>query len=165
MNEDVFKLPTSIVGKSDINRILRELDGLDDFFMSAAARKSGESIKAPRTTYMLDQLARDNGYNLMQTDQRTAIKTKLIEISRTAPSLHISFAVEPTPRIIDVILSWMRGNIHPQLMLQIGLQPTIAAGCVLRSPNKIFDLSLRTYLENQENYMVELIQGAVGGKR
>ena len=159
-----LKLPTSLVGKSDINRIMRELDSLDDFFMNAAARRSGEAVKAPRTTYIMEQLARDNNFNLLQREDRAGLRAKLNELTKTAPDLHISFAVEPSPRVIDVILGWMRTNIHPQLLLQVGLQPTIAAGCVLRTPNKIFDLSLRSYLENQEKYLVELIQGAVGGK-
>ena len=165
MNASELKLPITFVSKSDVNRVLRELEALSDFFISAAARKAGSSIKPPRITYLLEQLARDNQYNLLEESHRRELKSKLEQILKTAPLIHISFAAEPTPPIIDAILSWLRSNIHSQLLLQIGLQPTIAAGCVLRTPNKIFDMSLRSYLESQENYLAELIQGVASGKQ
>jgi F0F1-type ATP synthase delta subunit len=165
MRSDEFKLPTTVVSQGDINRVARELDALTDFFISAAARQAGTAVKPPRITYLLEQLARDNEYNLLEEVHRVDLKANLGQVLRAAPVLHISFAAEPTPRIIDAIISWLRQNIHPHTLLQVGLQPSIAAGCVLRTPNKLFDMSLRANLDNQENYLVQLIQGAVGGKR
>jgi F0F1-type ATP synthase delta subunit len=168
MNQDpqtTIKIPTAVVGQTDINRAVRELGALDDFFMSAAARSAGTAITPPRITYMLQQLARDNQANLMEAGHRETLKQRLTDVLKTAPVLHISFAAEPTPRITDSILSWLRSNVHPHALLVIGLQPTIAAGCVLRTNNKIFDMSLRSHLHKQEDYLVRLIQGAVSAKR
>lgn len=165
MTESVLKLPTAVVGQSEINRLLRELAALDDFFLAAAARPAGTGVKPPRLTYMLEQLARGNSYNLLEESGRSELKDKLQQILKVAPLLHISFAAEPSPRIVDTILGWIRSNIHPYALLQIGLQPTIAAGCVLRTNNQIFDMSLRSNLQKQESYMVRLIQGAASAKR
>lgn len=160
-----LKLPLSVISQTDINRLLREIDGLDDFFIGAA-RQSDNEVKPPRITYRLEQVARDNKYNLLGESQRADLKAKLKQVLKDAPLLHISFAAEPAPRIIDTILSWLRTNIHPQTLLGVGLQPSIAAGCVLRTPNRIFDMSLRIYLEKQEDYLAELIKGAAArGKR
>jgi F0F1-type ATP synthase delta subunit len=87
----------------------------------------------------------------------------LNEVLGHAPLLHISFASEPSTKALEAILVWMRANIHPQTLLQVGLQPNIAAGCVLRTPSKVFDLSMRSYLQKQESYLVELIAGAARG--
>lgn len=160
-----LKLPTSIVGQTDINRLLRELAALDDFFLAAAARAAGTPVKPPRITFMLEQAARDNKFNLLEEASRDELKTKLQAVLKSAPVLHISFAAEPSPRTTDSILSWLRTNIHPQALVVIGLQPTIAAGCVLRSGNQIFDMSLRTRLQQQESYLVKLIEGAVSSGR
>jgi F0F1-type ATP synthase delta subunit len=165
MNQTPLKLPTAVVGQTDLNRVLREIGALDDFFLSAAARTAGTSITPPRITYMLQQLARENQANLMEAGHREALKRSLNETLKAAPVLHISFATEPPPRITDSILSWLRSNVHPHALLVIGLQPTIAAGCVLRTNNKIFDMSLRSHLHKQEDYMVRLIQGAVSARR
>ena len=160
-----LKLPTSVVGQTDINRLLRELAALDDFFLAAAARAAGTPVKPPRITFMLEQVARDNEFNLLEAGNRDELKNRLQAVLKNAPVLHISFAAEPSPRITDVIVTWLRANIHPYALIVVGLQPTIAAGIVLRSGNRIFDMSLRTYLEKQEDYLVRLIEGAVSGRR
>ncbi len=157
-------MPTGLVGQNDVNRVSRELDGLNDFFISAAARSPGAPVKPPRITYLLEQLARDNNFNLLQAEHRVELKNKIDSLS-SAPLIHISFAIEPSPRVIDTILGWLRSNIHPNLLLQIGLQPTIAAGCILRTPSKIFDMSLRSHVQKQESYLVGLIHGAASGKK
>lgn len=160
-----LKLPPSVISQVEINRILRELDALDNFFLNANTRKAGSPLTPPRITYQLQQLARENKLNLLEENTRGELASLLNNILKVAPRLHVSFAAEPSPRATDAVLGWLRSNIHPQTLLTIGLQPTIAAGCVLRTPNKVFDMSLRSYLKGQEGYMVKLIQGAISGRR
>ena len=158
-----LKLPVTVVSQVDVARLIRELNGLEDFFTSAQLRPPGGSMTPPRLTRTLDNLARDNRLNLLEKPQRLELATALNQLLKTAPLLHISFASDPPPRFLKEILNWFRANVHPQALLQVGLQPTIAAGCVLRTPNKVFDLSLRTYLNQQEPYLVKLIAGAAHG--
>lgn len=160
-----LRLPTSVVGQTEINRLLRELGALEDFFLSAAARSTGASVRPPRITYMLEQLARDNKLNLFEPSSRDKLRAGLETVIKNAPVLHISFAAEPSPRLTDAVVGWLRANIHPYALIVLGLQPTIAAGCVLRTSNQIFDMSLRTHLQKQEGYLVKLIEGAVSAKR
>jgi F0F1-type ATP synthase delta subunit len=159
----LLKLPSIIVSQSDIARLIRELNGLNDFFIGARNRPSGTSMQPPRLSRLMDRLARENEVNLLEEKHRTKLMEMLKDIHKNAPSLHISFAVEPSPKALEQILIWMRQNIHPQVLLSVGLQPAIAAGCILRTTNKIFDLSLRTYLKQQSQYLTQLIRGAVDG--
>jgi F0F1-type ATP synthase delta subunit len=76
----------------------------------------------------------------------------------------MSFASEASPKALDKIVAWLRSNIHPQTLLQVGLQPTIAAGCIVRTTNRVFDLSLRTHLREQEPYLTQLIATAAASK-
>lgn len=158
-----FKLPLGIVSPSDVARLLRELDNLDEFFIGANARKGGEPIQPPRLTRLLDQAAVENKLNLLEASHRKALTEQFNKLQKSAPALHISFATEPPGKILERILIWLRENIHPHTLLQVGLQPSIAAGCVLRTPNKVFDMSLRQHLENQRDYLGELIKGAISG--
>jgi hypothetical protein len=157
-------LPLSVISQVDIARLMREINNLNDFFTGAQARKPGTPMPLPRLTRLLDQTARDNGYNLLETSHRQKLENALNEVLGRAPLLHISFAAEPSPRALERILAWFRDNIHPQALLQVGLQPTIAAGCVLRTPNRLFDMSMRVYLQKQEPYLVQLIAGAARGQ-
>lgn len=158
-----LRLPTAMVSQIDAIRLRRELSSLEDFFVAAKARAAGTSVTPPRLTRLLDQLARDNQCNLLDEKQRQELAARLDQIIKNAPLLHISFAVDPPPKVLEQILQWLRANIHPQVLLQVGLQPSIAAGCILRTPNKIFDMSLRAGLKKQEPYLAKLIAGAGNG--
>lgn len=158
-----LKLPLSVVSQVDVARVLRELNTLEDFFISAAARQGGTPMQPPRLTRILDQLAKENNVNLLEKTGRANLVVRLNEVLGRAPLLHISFAAEPSVKALETILVWLRDNIHPKVLLQVGLQPNIAAGCVIRTPNKIFDLSMRSFLQKQEPYLVELIAGAARG--
>jgi len=158
-----LKLPNSIISYADITRLMREINGLNDFFVDAKSRTAGTAMQLPKITRTMDQLARENAANLLKDDERTRLMKGLDEISNRAPKFHISFAVEPSPRALERILVWMRQNIHPQVLLQVGLQPAIAAGCTLRTTNKVFDMSLRANLKKQSGYLTQLIKGAADG--
>jgi F0F1-type ATP synthase delta subunit len=158
-----LKLPLSVVSQIDLARLLRELNSLDDFFSGAKIRTASTAMQLPKLSRQLDQLARDNNANLLDDKARTKLTRDLKDIYEQAPKLHISFAAEPSARSFEPVLTWLRTNIHPQAMVQIGLQPAIAAGCVLRTPNRVFDMSLRSGLKKQEPYLARLIKGAVDG--
>ena len=157
-----LKIPSTVISQVDVARLMRELNSLEDFFIGAEARKPGTPMQPPRLSRLLNSLASDNKYNLLEEEQRKKLYSQLNEIIGKAPLLHISFAAEPPPKALEKILDWLRANIHPYALLQVGLQPTIAAGCVLRTSNKVFDMSLRSNLKEQEGYLVKLIEGATG---
>ena len=159
-----LKLPIGVVSQVDMARLIGELNSLEDFFTAVDTRKAGTPMTPPRLTRMLDNVARDNQRNLLDKAQRQQLGSQLDQILKQAPLLHISFASDPPPRTLEKILVWLRTNIHPQTLLQVGLQPTIAAGCMLRTPNKVFDMSLRSHLKNQESFLVQLIAGAAHGQ-
>lgn len=152
-----LKLPNGLIGRPDAARLIRELNGLNDFFAGAKTRQPGTSVTMPRVSRLLQDLASLNNLNLLDESSRAKLQTELANVYERAPSMHISFAVEPSARALEQILAWIRQNIHPQTLLQVGLQPAIAAGCVLRTTNKVFDMSLRTHLAKQSQYLAELL--------
>jgi F0F1-type ATP synthase delta subunit len=155
-----IKLPLNIIDQIDINRILRELKAVDDFFVAAKARPAGSNLQMPKLTRSLEEIAKANNYNLLEEEHRKNLYTQIQQVKKNAPLVHISFAAEPSPSALERILVWFRANIHPQLLLQVGLQPTIAAGCVVRTNNKVFDMSLREHLNQEQKYLIQLIDVA-----
>jgi F0F1-type ATP synthase delta subunit len=158
-----LKLPKSLVNNGDVMKIMRELNALNDFFISAQNRQPGTSLQMPKTTKTLEQLAIDNKVNLFDETMRTQLYGEMQKLSKQAPKFHISFATEPSPKALEPILLWLRENIHPQILLSVGYQPSIVAGCVLRTSNKIFDMSMSQHLKKQAPLLTRLLAGSING--
>lgn len=152
-----LKLPVLVFGVVEVRRLKRELEALDEFIRQSAIREPGTQPALPRLSRLLEAIATDNSRNLLQESDREEIRQFLIGIEKSAPTVHISFASDPSSAFIAKLVTWLRGSIHPQVLLQIGLQPTIAAGCIIRTPNKVFDLSLRQNLMNQRSKLIEAL--------
>lgn len=155
-----IKLPERLVSPTDLAHLVRELEALDDSLHQASLRKPGEPTKLARSSATLEELASLNGVSLLEADQRA----QLLELSRGlyqhAPRVRMSLATEPSGRFMRTVIVWLRGNIHPTLLLEIGMQPSLAAGCMLRTPNKVFDMSLRHRFEEQRSLLAEKIKEA-----
>lgn len=153
------KLPLTLISQTEVTHLIRELAGLED--NAIAATVSAKNV--PSITKLLAEVAVANGLDINDKTNRQTLKAQLTELQKSAPLIHISFASEPSQLVLEKIIAWLRTNIHAQLLLQVGLEPGIAAGCILRTPNHVFDMSLRPYLEKQKSYLQRLIQGAIGG--
>lgn len=154
MARNQYVLPTLIAGPADLNRSLLELEALEDFLRQAAIRKD-RGVKLPKTSRLLDNLAAANKLDLLKAADREHLVAFLQSVQQHAPVLHISFAAEPSAAFTGRIVDWLRANVSKYALVQIGLQPSIAAGCILRSTNKVFDMSLRRHLQQSTGLMIE----------
>lgn len=159
-----FKLPVLVFGVVEVRRLKRELEALDEFMRQSAIREPGKQVALPRVSRLLDALANDNGRNLLQEDDRQEMADYLSGIEKSAPLIHMSFASDPSSAFVGKMVTWLRANIDPSILLQIGLQPTIAAGCIVRTANKTFDLSLRQNLTDQRGKLMEALDLATAPK-
>jgi F0F1-type ATP synthase delta subunit len=156
-----FVLPPSLVGPGDVSRLLREMTSLGDSLVTAEYRQEDDATRLKYSTPILSELASGNDYNLLDNTHRQLLGQQLENLSKNAPVIHISFVAEPSPKAVESIVVWVRANIHPYALLQVGLQPNIAAGAVVRTPNKIFDMSLRETIKQQQPYLLKLLRGVV----
>jgi hypothetical protein len=157
-------LPIQTATKIDIGRLLRELQNVDDFLKQAAIREPGTSVKLPKTSRLVDEFVEANKINMLHHDDRVSAINFLMMVRAKAPVLHMSFSADPSPQFQQKLMTWLRREIHPLVLLQVGLQPTIGAGCVIRSTNKYFDFSLREHFKNQKQMLVETIHGLESDK-
>src|SRR4051812_37150452 len=96
-----LKLPSTVISRVDVARLMRELTGLNDFFVGAGARTAGTSMQLPKLSRLIDQIARENNINLLDASHRKAMMERLKNIYDHAPSFHISFATEPSPKALE----------------------------------------------------------------
>ena len=154
-------LPSQISTPGDLSRLIRELDDLNEYLNQAALRNSQEVSKLPQTSRALEELASMNSLNLLKTDDRKTFKAILDEIKKKAPTIHFGFATPPSITFLNKLVTWLRGNIHPQLLIRVGLEPSIVGGCIVRTTNKQFDFTLRKHFILKHDV---LLQGITGSK-
>jgi F0F1-type ATP synthase delta subunit len=154
-----FVLPPLVVGIADIMRLKRELDALYEYLHQSALRHTAETeLKLPKTSRVLDELIKANKLDLLKREQYELVMAQLDAIEQRAPQIHLSFSSDPSSAFIVRIVEWLRQNIHPGVLVQIGLQPTLAAGCVVRTTNKQFDLSLKHHFETARPMLIQKLQ-------
>lgn len=150
-------IPLKLVSSVDLSRTVRELEALDDALNQAALREGGTAVSLPRTSRMLEDLAAENKLSLLDSENRQTLLQTLKDFTKDYPRIHISFTVEPSVVFIEKMTVWFRQNIHKNLLIDIGLQPTIVAGCVVRTENKVFDMSLRHNLAEKRDMLISRI--------
>jgi hypothetical protein len=159
MPKQLVGLPLSIVGPVDVGRLLRELDALDNQILQAKLRASaaGGQPEAPRMTQLMEQTMEFNKLDLMSDSDRKQLVQLLLNVKERAPVLHMSFSADPATPFIEKLMAWLRREIHPVVLLTVGLQPNIGAGCIIRSTNKYFDCSLRKdFMQKKDILMSKL---------
>lgn len=161
-HETNLQLPTIAIGRTDIVRLQRELEALGDYLHQAALRKSAaDEIKLPKTSRVLDDFMTLNKLNLLHREDHDRAVAELQTVVTQAPRLHISFSTEPSAAFLAKLVGWLRENIHPTVLVQVGLQPGIAAGCIVRTPNRQFDLSLGQSFAKNRELLISQLRGEV----
>ena len=148
-------LPVLVFGIVEVRRLKRELQALEEFMAQAALREAGRQPALPRVSRLLDALAAENHLNLLQPAARQQLKAFLDQTEHKAPTIHISFAADPSSAFTAKLVAWLRSSVASNTLLSIGLQPTIAAGCIVRTTNKLFDLSLRQRFADSQKLLLE----------
>lgn len=152
-------LPIQVTSRAEVSRLLREIDQVDDFLQQSAIRKPGTALQLPKTSRLLDEMAASNKLNLLLKKDRLRLISFLTAIKSKAPVLHIGLGVDPAPVFVQKLLTWLRSEVHPVLLLHIGLQPSIGAGCTVRGNSAYFDLSLRQHFRDQRSLLIEQLRG------
>lgn len=156
-----LSLPLSVATKVDVGRLMRELQQIDNFLNEAAIRNPGAGAQMPKTSRLLDETVAINKLNLLHEEDRNRLIGFITHVRAKAPVMHISFSADPSPAFTQKLVTRLRSEVHPLVLLQLGLQPNIGAGSVLRTTNKYFDFSLRRRLEQKGDVLAGILKGAM----
>lgn len=150
-------LPSGIAGRADVTKVLRELESVNDFMLQAELRKM--TARLPAVSHQLNSLSEVNSYDLSDKQQRLQLITFLNKIRSLAPQIHLSFASEPSETALSKITDWLRRELSAYTLLEVGVQPSMVAGCRIRTTNKLFDFSLHRQLVAAEPVLRQKIGG------
>lgn len=152
-------LPVLVAGSVDVGRLIRELEDIDDNLLQLGIRAGGSKVSVPKTSRLMDQTVELNKLNLLHVTDRKHLKEYLTGIHAKAPVMHMSFSSDPSAAFIEKLMTWLRKEIHPDVLLTVGLQPNLGVGCILRTTNKQFDLSMRQDFAKSRDLLLASISG------
>jgi len=150
-------LPSSVISRGDIAKSLREVEKINTYFHQEGLRGSKDQ-PLPTLGRVLESLATANNLNLIHTKDRDELKRFLTRLKAKAPVVFMSFPSEASDDFIAKLLDWFRAEVHPYIILNVGLQPELAAGCTLRTTNKFFDFSFRNRFENSKKKLLAALK-------
>ena len=153
-----LNLPVGIVGAGDLRKLRRELEQLEDTLQQMRLRTNAPVAKLPRASRAIEEFAATNRLNLLLPDDRQRMGAFLAHTIQSAPVLHMSFAAEASRKFTTELVLWLRTNLQPDILLDIGLEPNIAAGCTLRTPSHQYDFSLRARFAAQAGLLGEKLR-------
>lgn len=156
----VFTLPDNVVTVGDLARAKIELESLADFLVQSRVRKPGQAITMPRVSTRLEAISQAARLKLTSPSDIETLQKELSDLKKSAPQVHISFSAEPSDAFLTKLIQWFRANIHPQILLTIGLQPSIAAGFILRTPSRVYDSSLRKHFTDKKPLLIEALKNS-----
>lgn len=156
-----FSVPALIASPADVSRLRREIKALDEYMRQQELRSPGTpSAMLPKLSRLLHDLTTANNLNLLDAKTRQNLAAFLADVATNAPVVHVSFAVDPSSAFLQKLVQWLRQNIHPSMLVRVGLQPSIAAGCTVQTTNRYFDFSLRQYLQQHRQLLVDGLRKA-----
>jgi len=164
VKKDPMRLPTSIVSTGDARRLRRDIAALEETLQAIRLRTNAPVAKLPRLSRMLEEFASTNRLNLLMPDDRHHMTVFMEYVIKKAPVMHISFASEATRKFTTELVVWLRTNYDSEMLLEVGLEPNIAAGCVVRTTNKMFDFSLIKHLQDQRALLMEKLLGGANNQ-
>lgn len=145
-----LQLPSSMVGLDEIGQVLREIDLIEGQLMQQRIYKDemhNSTTKVLSVSDLLSELAATNRLDLDDNTTLSKLKNVLSDVKKHAPVVHMGLARESTKVELKPVIDWMRSNIHPNVLLNIGLRPDIIGGCTIRTANHYYDFSLKNYFE------------------
>lgn len=149
-------LPPAVVTRTDLSRLVREIEDIDNEFEAQKARNQAagrhdEGYHMPTISQGLNDFAELNNIDLKDNRARAELRKELKRLKEKAPVIHLTFAVEADLPTLQQLAEYIRKEFHPQALLQTGLQPALVGGVYMRTPNRAYDFSIRAKLAENRN--------------
>lgn len=152
-----LKLPPTLTGPKELVLAKREITKLEGALIEArvAAKTARIKKELPARSRLLDDLLQLNSLTADETGLAELLK-QLDLAEKQAPRLRLSFAAEPDGAGLGRLVEWFRTKVSGDVLIEVGVQPTIAGGMILRTSRRRYDFSLRSAMTEHATKLSEL---------
>ena len=164
MNGGSITLPPSVVSKVDVARLVIEAEQIDAQQTADAVREK-VGVTTHSEVAMSQQLSDFLAQNQLvfgAAPERSELIKQLRHLKENVPVIHMTFAVPADRESLQQLAQWLRGSVHPQAVISVGLQPNLVAGVSVRTTNHVHDFSMRSALKKNHGLLVKEL-GALRG--
>ncbi len=97
-----------------------------------------------------------------QDDPRLHDSAKLLAVLRRVvedgPRVDITLPARPSAQLKLTLIQWLRGNVHPEVIIGWSVDRTLGGGMVLRTPNHTYDWSFSRRLWVNRSQLPKLVR-------
>lgn len=160
---DRLSLPPSVVSKADVARLGVELERIDnDLSTNTVRTKVGAATQdVPPMSRQLADFVLENKLDINVATLRTQLIKQVNNMKDTLPIIHMTLR-EQSQAIAGRMTLWLRQEVHPQAVIDVGLQPGLVAGVYVRTANRVFDLSLKGALSGSRDILTNELRSLYG---
>lgn len=144
-----FKFPDTILQKREAQRVCTEFRHWRE--QGKADVESGGVSPELQTVITTNQ-------QLWQTADMDTFLDSFEEAIKQAPEFDLILPVYPHDSFLLELGGWFRREIAPNSLLRIHVRRSIGGGIVLRSKNRLFDLSLRPQIMAAKQKIPEVLR-------
>ncbi len=100
-------------------------------------------------------------WGFFQSPTMPAVINKLKKESELLPSLVVYFPVQFDAEATKIVSVWCREKIHPLLLLETYVDPSVIGGCAFVSKDTHHDYSIRHAMKDNKGVVSELLASYV----
>lgn len=138
----IASLPVSLVGLTQLEEVRVALE------RSTSESNVGLSALDPRIQAWL--------HDCLQLGTSEQLIDSLKLFAQTAPVVDIELSVSPSDQWLETLVTWLRNQISPVLLVRLHVRRNIIAGFKIRTGRHEYDMSLATRF-NQVKKIPEII--------
>lgn len=162
--EKLFVLPVSLMTRSDLRRVIAELESVDnDLVTESIHQRTGHQTDSQVVlSDTLSQCIEANEVDLYDQSARAGLLSQLRRLNVATPIIHMTFASTVKRDVLVRLVDWLRQKVHPQALVSIGLQPSLIGGLHIRTTNRVFDMSIRSQLADGREIIIRELEAISG---
>ena len=153
-----FTLPSSVATKAQLLNLRKNLDDVLETMTQNRVRihEQVQVEPSPSVSGALASLLATNKLH-PTADVIRQLQQWVEALLHHAPVVRLTFSSDPGPKELNRMIEWFRQESGKVVLLHIGIQPTVAAGVIIRTTSHRYDLSLRAELLKRTDQFVDAI--------
>lgn len=145
-----FNLPDAITTQRQLRQVIEELKNLNP--------TADKQTAYDQLSYEAQALVGANQSQWEDSSDIAAFTQKLEQAYQNTPVFDVILPTYPHDTFLSELSGWFRREIHPNSLLDIKVRRSIGGGMVLRSKNRLFDLSLRPQILQSRDKIPEVLR-------